>query len=240
MYAIGGNAEAARLSGIRDRRSGSVGFVIVALAARGRRHPDQLAAGSATRRTPASTSPARPTPAAFLGAACFRPGEFNIPGRSSASSSSATIATGLTMLNLQTYLINLVQGAILDRRGAAEPVGRRASDRRDEPLAAPTASEAASAAAPGRSSSWGLVKHYPGVIALDHADARSSPALRPRPAGQERRRQEHPDQDPRRRRPAGRGRDLHRRRARAPSRAPTTRRARPGLRAPGAGGRART
>ena len=50
---------------------------------------------------------------AFLGAACFRPGEFNIPGTVVGVLFLGTIGTGLTLLNLQTYLINLVQGAIL-------------------------------------------------------------------------------------------------------------------------------
>ena len=51
--------------------------------------------------------------AAFLGAACFRPGEFNIPGTAVGVLFLGTISTGLTIVNLQTYLINLVQGVIL-------------------------------------------------------------------------------------------------------------------------------
>ena len=43
----------------------------------------------------------------------FRPGDFNIPGTVVGVLFLGTIATGLTLLNLQTYLINLVQGAIL-------------------------------------------------------------------------------------------------------------------------------
>ena len=41
------------------------------------------------------------------------PGEFNIPGTVVGVLFLGTIGTGLTLLNLQTYLINLVQGAIL-------------------------------------------------------------------------------------------------------------------------------
>jgi ribose transport system permease protein len=51
--------------------------------------------------------------AAFLGAACFKPGEFNVPGTVVGVLFLGTISTGLTILNLQTYLINLVQGGIL-------------------------------------------------------------------------------------------------------------------------------
>ena len=43
----------------------------------------------------------------------FRPGEFNIPGTVVGVLFLGTIGTGLTLLNLQTYLINLVQGTIL-------------------------------------------------------------------------------------------------------------------------------
>ena len=50
---------------------------------------------------------------AFLGAACFRPGEFNVPGTVVGVLFLGAIGTGLTLLNLQTYLINLVQGTIL-------------------------------------------------------------------------------------------------------------------------------
>jgi ribose transport system permease protein len=100
MYAIGGNPEAARLSGIRTRTLRLVGFVIVGLSA--------AVVGVLLTSQGGSYTPNAGAPyllpayaAAFLGAACFKPGEFNVPG------------TGLTILNLQTYLINLVQGGIL-------------------------------------------------------------------------------------------------------------------------------
>jgi ribose/xylose/arabinose/galactoside ABC-type transport system permease subunit len=43
----------------------------------------------------------------------FRPGEFNIPGTVIGVLFLGVIQTGLTMLNLKTYVINLVQGGIL-------------------------------------------------------------------------------------------------------------------------------
>lgn len=112
MYAIGGNQEAARLSGIRTRTLRIVGFVIVALAAT---IVGILisAAGAGYTPNPGQYLLLPAYAGAFLGAACFRPGEFNIPGTVVGVLFLGTIGTGLTLLNLQTYLINLVQGAIL-------------------------------------------------------------------------------------------------------------------------------
>jgi len=112
MYAIGGNPEAARLSGIRTRTLRVSGFVIVAFAA-------ALvgillsAAGAGYTPNPGQYLLLPAYAGAFLGAACFRPGEFNIPGTVVGVLFLGTIETGLTLLNLQTYMINLVQGAIL-------------------------------------------------------------------------------------------------------------------------------
>lgn len=112
MYAIGGNPEAARLSGIRTRTLRVAGFVIVAFTA-------ALvgillsAAGAGYTPNPGQYLLLPAYAGAFLGAACFRPGEFNIPGTVVGVLFLGTIETGLTLLNLQTYMINLVQGAIL-------------------------------------------------------------------------------------------------------------------------------
>ena len=112
MYAIGGNPEAARLSGIRTRTLRVLGFVIVAFTA-------ALvgillsAAGGGYTPNPGQYLLLPAYAGAFLGAACFRPGEFNIPGTVVGVLFLGTIETGLTLLNLQTYMINLVQGAIL-------------------------------------------------------------------------------------------------------------------------------
>lgn len=112
MYAIGGNQEAARLSGIRTRLLRTIGFMIVATTAA---MVGILISAAGAGYTPnAGQYLLLPAYAgAFLGAACFRPGEFNIPGTVVGVLFLGTIGTGLTLLNLQTYLINLVQGAIL-------------------------------------------------------------------------------------------------------------------------------
>jgi ribose transport system permease protein len=112
MYAIGGNEEAARLSGIRTRTLRITGFVIVAFTAA---IVGILisSAGAGYTPNPGQYLLLPAYAGAFLGAACFRPGEFNIPGTIVGVLFLGTIETGLTLLNLQTYLINLVQGAIL-------------------------------------------------------------------------------------------------------------------------------
>ncbi len=112
MYAIGGNPEAARLSGVRVLPLRLLGFVIVGLAA--------AVVGILLVSQSASYAPNGGTPyllpafaAVFLGAAVFRPGEFNLLGTVVGVLFLGVIQTGLTMLNLQTFVINLVQGGIL-------------------------------------------------------------------------------------------------------------------------------
>jgi len=124
MYAIGGNAEAARLSGVRVRYLRLVGFVIVALAA--------AIVGLLLTSQSASYAPSLgisyllPAFAAvFLGAAVFRPGEFNVLGTVIGVLFLGVIQTGLTMLNLETYLINLVQGGILITAVLVSRLGQR-------------------------------------------------------------------------------------------------------------------
>jgi len=124
MYAVGGNPEAARLAGIRTRWLRLMGFVIVAVAA--------AVVGVLVSSQSASYSPSPGTAfllpafaAAFLGSACFRPGEFNVPGTIIGVLFLGVIQTGLTMLDLQTYVINLVQGGILISAVLLSRLGQR-------------------------------------------------------------------------------------------------------------------
>jgi ribose transport system permease protein len=112
MYAIGGNPDAARLSGIRVRLLRTSGFVCVGVVAA---VVGILLTSEASSYTPNSGIPyLLPAYAGcFLGAACFRPGEFNVPGTVIGVLFLGTVATGLTMVNLQTSIINLVDGTIL-------------------------------------------------------------------------------------------------------------------------------
>ena len=124
MYAIGGNSEAARLSGVRVRVLRMSGFVIVAVAAAvvGL----LLTAQSGSYAPNIGTSYLLPAFAAvFLGAAVFRPGEFNTAGTIIGVLFLGVIQTGLTMLDLATYMINLVQGGILVTAVLVSRLGQR-------------------------------------------------------------------------------------------------------------------
>jgi ribose transport system permease protein len=112
VYALGGNREAARLAGVRVRFLRVGGFVIVAVAA--------AAVGVLLSSMSASYTPNVGPPyllpgyaAVFLGAAAFRPGQFNVLGTVVGVLLLGVIQTGLTMLNLETFVISLVQGGIL-------------------------------------------------------------------------------------------------------------------------------
>lgn len=125
MNAIGGNPEAARLSGVRVRQLRIVGFVIMGLAA--------AIVGLLITSRSASYSPNPGVSfllpafaAAFLGSAVFRPGAFNVPGTIVGVLFLGTIQTGLTMLDLETYVINLVQGTILISAVLISRLGQRA------------------------------------------------------------------------------------------------------------------
>lgn len=125
MYAIGGNQEAARLSGIRVRPYRVIGFVIVGISAAVvgilliSVSSSYAPNGGATYLLPAFA-------AVFLGAAVFRPGEFNVPGTIIGVLFLGVIQTGLIMLNFETYVINLVQGGILIAAVLISRLGQRA------------------------------------------------------------------------------------------------------------------
>jgi ribose transport system permease protein len=126
MYAIGGNSEAARLAGVRVRTLRILGFVVIGIAA--------VIAGILITSLGGSYTP-NPGPSyllpayagVFLGAAAFRPGQFNILGTVVGVLFLETIQTGLTMLNLSTWVINVVQGAILITAMLLSRLGEKAS-----------------------------------------------------------------------------------------------------------------
>ena len=112
MYAIGGNPEAARLSGIRVRRLRAAGFVITALSA-------AIGAVVTTARTASSipnTGASLLLPAfaaAFLGAAMSRRSQFNIGGTVVGVLFLQVVVTGLTFMGYQEDVQNIAQGVIL-------------------------------------------------------------------------------------------------------------------------------
>lgn len=112
MYAIGGNPEAARLSGIRVRRLRAAGFVIVALCA-------GVGAVVTTARTASSvpnTGASLLLPAfagAFLGAAMSRRNQFNVVGTVIGVLFLQVVQTGLTFMGYEQDVQNIAQGVIL-------------------------------------------------------------------------------------------------------------------------------
>lgn len=112
FYALGGNREAARLSGIRVRAVRLAGFLISGVAG--------ALTGVLIVAQSASSSPTAGSPyllpaltAAFLGTSMFRQGQFNVFGTIIGVLFLGVIQTGLIMLHLSTAIINIVQGVIL-------------------------------------------------------------------------------------------------------------------------------
>jgi ribose transport system permease protein len=112
MYAIGGNAEAARLSGLRVRMLRAMGFGIVGLTAAIAAILINSEAGAANPNTgnglllPAYA-------AAFLGSSMFRVGVFTPLGTALGDLYLQIIGTGLTILNLTGPVVQMIQGGIL-------------------------------------------------------------------------------------------------------------------------------
>jgi ribose transport system permease protein len=112
MYAIGGNAEAARLSGVRVRLLKAVGFGIVGVAAAITAILLTSQAGAANPNTGLGLLlPAYA--AAFLGSSMFRLGSFTAIGTAIGALYLQIIGSGLTILNLSGPLVQIIQGAIL-------------------------------------------------------------------------------------------------------------------------------
>ncbi|MGW3151556.1 ABC transporter permease [Streptomyces sp. NPDC001177] len=112
FYAIGSNPVASRLSGIRVELLRIVGFVVVSLSA-------TLAGVLLTAQADSSFSNAG-TPyllpafaSAFLGTTVFGAGRFNVLGTLVGVLLLGVTETGLTMLQLSTAAVLLVQGAVL-------------------------------------------------------------------------------------------------------------------------------
>ena len=112
MYAIGGNPEAARLAGIPVARVRLLGFVIVALLAS--LVGLLLTAGiSGIRLNLGDAFLLDAYAAVFLGAAVFRPGQFNIPGTIVGALFLRVIEVGLLSLQISNAWINIAKGVIL-------------------------------------------------------------------------------------------------------------------------------
>jgi ribose transport system permease protein len=124
MAAVGGNQEAARLSGINVEMMRTAGFMIVGIGA-------AVAAIIITSQA-ASDYPGAaeglliPAYAAvFLGAAVLRPGEFHVWGTLIGVLFLEVIQNGLTIMNYSASTTNVVQGAIFIVAVLMSRIGRR-------------------------------------------------------------------------------------------------------------------
>jgi ribose transport system permease protein len=112
MYAIGGNPEAARLSGLRVQLLIAIGFTIVGLSAAIAGVLMTSQAGAANPNTGVGLLlPAYA--AAFLGSSMFRVGVFTPLGTAIGALYLQIIGTGLTILDLSGPLVQIIQGGIL-------------------------------------------------------------------------------------------------------------------------------
>jgi ribose transport system permease protein len=110
--AVGGNPEAARLSGVRVGRSRMLAFMIsgVCAAAAGVVLASQLGAGYSDA---GSTYLLQAFTACFLGAVTLREGEFHIVGTAVGVVIMGVAFNGLAQLGVATYWQNIAQGGIL-------------------------------------------------------------------------------------------------------------------------------
>lgn len=112
LYAIGGNREASRLSGVRVQALRAVAFALagacVAVAG-------ILIASQAVSASPnAGVGFLLPAYAAvFLGSSMWRPGTFTVFGTVLGALFLQVIGTGLTLLSLSGAIVSIIQGAIL-------------------------------------------------------------------------------------------------------------------------------
>jgi ribose transport system permease protein len=111
MYAVGGNSEAARLAGVRTRTLRILGFMAVGMCAA--LAGVLLASSSAGYYPNAGLGFLLPAfAAAFLGTAVTG-GRFAIVATAFAVFFLQMLQTGLTVLNVETWVVNVVQGSVL-------------------------------------------------------------------------------------------------------------------------------
>jgi len=125
IYAIGGNREAARLSGVAIVPNTMLAFILCAVLA-------ALVGMLLTGRI----NSANPTggggyllsayAAVFLGMTAFREGEANVPGTIVGAAIIAVIGNGLTILGVSTFLQDIVTGVIIIAAVLVRRVGQRA------------------------------------------------------------------------------------------------------------------
>lgn len=112
MYAIGGNREAARLSGIQVTGIRIAGFVIVAVCSMAAAILLSSTAG-AYSFTLGSTYFLPTYAAVFLGAAVLRPGSFSMLGTLIGAVFLEVVSNGLATQSAEPSIVQIVQGGVL-------------------------------------------------------------------------------------------------------------------------------
>jgi ribose transport system permease protein len=124
IYAIGGNREAARLSGIRVRALVTFGFAIAGACAAMAGVLVSAEAGAANPNS--GLGFLLPTyAAAFLGSTMWRPGVFTAFGTLLGALFLQIIGTGLQLFNLTGAIVLTIQGGILAAAVLLSRLGRR-------------------------------------------------------------------------------------------------------------------
>ena len=126
MYAIGGNPEAARLSGIPVKLLRASGFVVVALCAVAAGVVASARTGSHVRNV-GGTLLLPAFAAAFLGATLSKRGQFNVIGTAIGALFLQVVESGLTFMGYDQDVKNIVKGGILI---AAMLLGRLGASKR--------------------------------------------------------------------------------------------------------------
>ncbi|MGB3412417.1 MAG: ABC transporter permease [Microthrixaceae bacterium] len=112
MRAAGGNAEAARLAGVRVDWLRACGFVVTAVAAAVA--ATILMAQSASYYPNSAVALLLPTYAAcFLGTTAFRSNVFDVAGTLVGAAFLAVVQSGLIMVGVQSWIAQIVQGTLL-------------------------------------------------------------------------------------------------------------------------------
>lgn len=124
MYAIGGNPEAARLSGVRLRALKASGYAIVGVCSAIAAILLTAQAGAANPNL--GTGLLLPAyAAAFLGSSMFRPGVFTPIGTLLGAMFLEIVGTGLSILNQSGPVVLIAQGGILAAAVLAARLSRR-------------------------------------------------------------------------------------------------------------------
>jgi ribose transport system permease protein len=112
MEAVGGNPEAAYLSGVNVRLTRAIGFCVVGLGAA--LAGIILTSQAASYYSESASGLLLPTYAAvFIGASTLKDGQFHVWGSVVGVLFMATLQTALTTLNQPAWLSNVIQGALL-------------------------------------------------------------------------------------------------------------------------------